>query len=61
MAFRSDTVPRETSEEERPTEDDIARKKLGPRGVPGEPSPTKITPQAEKEMPKSGEFDGHTA
>ena len=55
-------MQRETSgEEERPTEDDIARKKLGPRGVPGEPSPTKITPQAEKEMPKSGEFDGHTA
>ena len=54
-------MPRETREEDRPTEDDIARKKLGPRGVPGEPSPTTMTPQSEKETPKSGDFDGHTA
>jgi hypothetical protein len=50
-----------TSEDDRPTEDDIAREKLGPRGVPGESSPAKMTPQREKKTPKSGEFDGHTA
>jgi hypothetical protein len=48
-------------EEERLTEDEIARRKLGPRGVPGEPSPVRPTPQSESEMPKEGEFDGHTA
>ncbi len=35
-------------EEDRPTEDDIAREKLGPRGIPGEPSPAKMTPQRER-------------
>jgi hypothetical protein len=48
-------------EEDRLTEDEIAQRKLGPRGVPGEPSPTRMTPQREKKLPKSGEFDGHTA
>ncbi len=48
-------------EEDRPTEDDIAQAKLGPRGIPGEPSPAKMTPQREKKTPKSGDFDGHTA
>jgi hypothetical protein len=54
-------MPRHTPEEERPTEDDIAREKLGPRGEPNVPSPTKMTPQREKKTPKSGSFDGHTA
>jgi hypothetical protein len=54
-------VPREIREEDRTTEDDIAREKLGPRGVPGVPSPSKMTPQREKKTPKSGDFDGHTA
>jgi hypothetical protein len=48
-------------EQERPTEDEIARKKLGPRGVPGGPDSTKMTPQREKKTPAVGEFDGHTA
>ena len=48
-------------EEDRETEDQIARRKLGPRGVPGEPDPAEMTPQREKKLPKSGEFDGHTA
>jgi hypothetical protein len=48
-------------EEDRQTEDEIARKKLGPRGVPGAGDPAKMTPQEEKNIPKSGEFDGHTA
>jgi hypothetical protein len=54
-------MPRETREEDRPTEDDIAKEKLGPRGVPGERSPAKMTPQREKKTPKSGSFDGHSA
>jgi hypothetical protein len=49
------------SEEERPTEDDIARKKLGPRGVPGGQDTAKMTPQQEKNIPRTGDFDGHTA
>ena len=48
-------------EQERLTEDDLAREKLGPRGVPGEPSPAKMTPQREKKTPERGAFDGHTA
>jgi len=47
-------------EEDRQTEDEIARKNLGPRGVPGAPDTAKMTPQEDKNMPKSGEFDGHT-
>ena len=35
----------------RPTEDDIQRAKLGPRGVPGEPDPAKMTPQRAKKTP----------
>jgi hypothetical protein len=54
-------MAREITEAERPTEDDIAREKLGPRGVPGEPSPAKMTPQQKKETPESGDFDGHPA
>ena len=54
-------MPRETREEERPTEDEIARRKLGPRGVPGGEDTAKMTPQQEKNIPKTGNFDGHTA
>jgi len=45
--------------EERLTE--IARRKLGPRGVPGGRDFAKMTPQQEKNIPKTGVFDGHTA
>jgi hypothetical protein len=48
-------------EEERLTEDEIARRKLGPRGVPGGEDFAKMTPQEEKNIPKTGVFDGHTA
>ena len=48
-------------EEERLTEDEIARRKLGPRGVPGGRDFAKMTPQQEKNIPKTGVFDGHTA
>jgi hypothetical protein len=54
--------PREaTREEERLTEDEMARRKLGPRGVPDVKDTATMTPQEEKQLPKSGEFDGHTA
>ena len=49
------------NEEDRPTEDEIARKHVRPRGVPGGPDTAKMTPQQEKNMPKTGKFDGHTA
>ena len=54
-------MPRETREEERLTEDESARRKLGPRGVPGGQDTAKMTPQQEKNIPKTGDFDGHTA
>ena len=50
-----------TREEDRLTEDEMARRKLGPRGVPGAANSAKMTPQQESELPKSGAFDGHTA
>jgi hypothetical protein len=54
-------MPRDTRDEDRLTEDEIARRKLGPRGVPGGPDTSKMTPQQKKNIPKTGEFDGHTA
>ena len=54
-------MSRQTREEERLTEDEIARRKLGPRGVPDGQDTTKMTPQQEKNIPKTGDFDGHTA
>ena len=48
-------------EEQRLTEDEIARRILGPRGVPGGQDTAKMTPQQAKNIPKIGEFDGHTA
>lgn len=54
-------MARKRREQERPTEDDLARRELGPRGVPGEPDSAKMTPQQEENTPKTGEFDGHTA
>jgi hypothetical protein len=50
-----------TPNEERLTEDEMARRKLGPRGVPGQADSAKMTPQQKKNMPKEGEFDGHVA
>ena len=36
-------------------------KTWGPRGIPGAADTAKMTPQEDKNIPKSGEFDGHTA
>jgi hypothetical protein len=50
-----------TSNDERLTEDEIVRRKLGPRGIPGGEDHAKMTPQQKKNLPKEGEFDGHVA
>jgi hypothetical protein len=47
-------------DEERLTEDEMARRKLGPRGVPGAPDTATMTRQSEKNVSKRGAFDGHT-
>ncbi len=54
-------MPRPIPEEERPTEDDLARRKLGPRGIPGGEDTAKMTPQRQKKTPDVGDFDGHPA
>ena len=43
------------------SEDDRQREELGPRGIPGQPDPAKMTPQRSKKTPEVGDFDGHTA
>jgi hypothetical protein len=43
------------------SEDDIQRAQLGPRGVPGQPDPARMTPQRAKKTPAEGDFDGHTS
>jgi len=54
-------MPKTIPEEERETEDQMARRQLGPRGVPGAPDRARMTRQEEKQLPKSGDFDGHSA
>ncbi len=54
-------MPRQIGEDERLTEDESARRRLGPRGVPGGPDTAKMTPQQQKNIPRTGDFDGHTA
>ena len=49
-----------TRDEERLTEDEMARRKLGPRGVPGAPDTATMTRQSAKNVPKRGAFDGDT-
>ncbi len=57
----NEKVTEKQRKNERPSEDDVARERLGPRGIPGGPDKAKMTPQREKKTPKSGGFDGHTA
>ena len=47
----SDKIREVPREEERLTEDEIARRKLGPRGVPGAPDTATMTPQYRKNLP----------
>lgn len=42
------------------TEDDIQREQLGPRGVPGQSDPAKMTPQRKKKTPENLD-PGHTS
>jgi hypothetical protein len=50
-----------SDEQERKTEDDVARERLGPQGVPGQPDQRRMTKKEKEQIPKSGEFDGHVA
>ncbi|WOH84947.1 hypothetical protein RX327_18275 [Bradyrhizobium sp. BEA-2-5] len=43
------------------SEDDLQRRQLGPRGVPGQPDPAKMTPQRAKKTPINSGSGGHTA
>jgi hypothetical protein len=47
-------------DDNRLTEDDIAKQRLGPRGVPGEPAQPNALPESETQIPKSLD-PGHTA
>ena len=42
------------------TEDEMQRQHLGPRGVPGQPDPARMTPQRKKKTPSKID-PGHTA
>lgn len=46
--------------EELRSEDDVQQERLGPRGVPGEPFPFRMTPERKKKTPKNKD-PGHTA
>jgi hypothetical protein len=39
--------------DKRPSEDDLVREHLGPRGVPGAPDPARMTPERRKKTPRS--------
>jgi len=64
MAAKADGRPNRIREvirdEERLTEDEMALRKLGPRGVPSAPDTATMTRQSAKNVPKRGAFDGHT-
>ncbi len=57
----TDKLRESTPEQERETEDQMARRRLGPRGQPNVADTAKMTVQEEEQLPKTGEFDGHTA
>ena len=47
-------------EDDRPSEDDLVRMHMGPRGLPGEPAPSYDLPEKETQIPKPLD-PGHTA
>jgi len=51
---------RQARDDGRPTEDDIAKAKLGPQGVPGMPGKPPIADADELQLPKTID-PGHTA
>jgi hypothetical protein len=57
-----DVTRPERTDFERPSEDDLARERLGPRGVPGEPDADRMTPARDKKTPRrGGNAPEHTA
>lgn len=53
---------RQRDMDQEPSEDDRARAKLGPRGVPGEPDVDRMTPARQKKTPTDkGGAPEHTA
>jgi hypothetical protein len=51
---------RQARDDDRPTEYDIAKAKLGPQGVPGKPDKPPIADEDELQLPKALD-PGHTA
>jgi len=51
---------RQGRDDDRPTEDDIAKAKLGPQGVPGKPDKSPIAYEDTLQLPKALD-PGHTA
>jgi hypothetical protein len=51
---------RQNRDEDRPTEDDIARQQLGPRGEKGKPDTAKMTRDSELQTPSPID-PGHTS
>jgi hypothetical protein len=51
---------RQARDDDRPTEDDIAKAKLGPQGVPGKPDKPPIADEDELQLPKALD-PGHPA
>jgi hypothetical protein len=53
-------IVRQARDDDRPTEDDIAKAKLGPQGVPGQPDKQCMVDEDRLQLPK-GLDPGHTA
>jgi hypothetical protein len=51
---------RQARDDGRPTEDDIAKSKLGPQGVPGKPDKPPLADEDKLQLPKRLD-PGHTA
>lgn len=49
-----------SASEPRPSEEDMQRAELGPRGVQGKDDPAQMTPQSRKKTPTNSD-PGHTA
>jgi hypothetical protein len=58
--IREKAKVRQDRDDDRPTEDDIARQRLGPRGAVGSPDTAKMTEDAEKQTPSPID-PGHAA
>jgi hypothetical protein len=52
--------PSQLRDDDRPTEDDIAKRKLGEQGIPGKPPKSPVADEDELQIPKHID-PGHTA